>query len=125
MKTLIKKRESGLELYRIIFMLLIIAHHYVVNSGVQQELARGSEMGFNDAFLWLLGGWLWRDVCNNVGWMNSPHCWFHAVGCVFAVYAICMVIDLFYLRLIEKRLLDCIEGICKKFWKCVSQSDLV
>ncbi len=57
MQTPIKKRESRLELYRIIFMLLIIAHHYVVNSGVVQELARGSEMGFNDAFLWLLGGW--------------------------------------------------------------------
>ena len=26
------KRESGLELYRIILMLAIIAHHYFVNS---------------------------------------------------------------------------------------------
>ena len=29
----IKQRESNLELYRIIVMLLIVAHHYVVNSG--------------------------------------------------------------------------------------------
>lgn len=30
-----KERNSNLELYRIIVMLLIVAHHYVVNSGPQ------------------------------------------------------------------------------------------
>ena len=30
----IKNRDSNIELYRIVLMLLIIAHHYVVNSGV-------------------------------------------------------------------------------------------
>ena len=29
-----KKRDSNLELFRVITMLLIIAHHYVVNSDV-------------------------------------------------------------------------------------------
>ena len=29
-----KVRSSNLELYRIICMLLIVAHHYVVNSGL-------------------------------------------------------------------------------------------
>lgn len=29
-----KKRQSNLELFRCIVMLLIIAHHYVVNSGL-------------------------------------------------------------------------------------------
>ena len=29
-----KERDSNLELYRILVMLLIIAHHYVVNSGI-------------------------------------------------------------------------------------------
>ncbi len=29
-----KQRDSNLELYRIIVMLLIVAHHYVVNSGL-------------------------------------------------------------------------------------------
>lgn len=29
-----KVRNSNLELYRIIVMLLIVAHHYVVNSGL-------------------------------------------------------------------------------------------
>ncbi len=68
--------------------------------------------------------WLWRDVCNNVDWIDSPYCWLHAIGCVFAVYAICLVIDLFYLRVIEKRLLDCIEGLCKKIWKCCDRTRL-
>jgi hypothetical protein len=29
-----KARNSNLELYRIIVMMLIVAHHYVVNSGL-------------------------------------------------------------------------------------------
>ena len=29
-----KTRDSNLELYRIIMMLLIVAHHYVINSGL-------------------------------------------------------------------------------------------
>ena len=33
-KNSIKNRDSNLELYRIITMMLIIAHHYVVNSGL-------------------------------------------------------------------------------------------
>lgn len=33
-----KERNSNLELYRIIVMLLIVAHHYVVNSGLIQVL---------------------------------------------------------------------------------------
>lgn len=36
-----KQRESGIELFRIIAMLLIVAHHYVVNSGVTQLLEGG------------------------------------------------------------------------------------
>ena len=31
---MVKQRNSNLELYRIIVMLLIVAHHYVVNSGL-------------------------------------------------------------------------------------------
>lgn len=30
----IKKRESNLEVFRILLMLMIIAHHYVVNSEI-------------------------------------------------------------------------------------------
>lgn len=37
-----KPRNSNLELYRILVMLLIVAHHYVVNSGLLGELAQNS-----------------------------------------------------------------------------------
>lgn len=33
----VRKRESNLELFRIISMLLIVSHHYVVNSGLLAE----------------------------------------------------------------------------------------
>ena len=34
-------RNPSLELYRIIVMLAIVAHHYVVNSGVMSCLSNG------------------------------------------------------------------------------------
>ncbi len=45
-----------MELYRIVTMLLIVAHHYVVNSGLIQ-LIYASPNGFNTAFLMLFGAW--------------------------------------------------------------------
>ena len=35
---MVKERSSNLELYRIIVMLSIVAHHYVVNSGLMEVL---------------------------------------------------------------------------------------
>ncbi len=54
-----KERSSNLELFRIITMLLIIAHHYVVNSGLTGV---GSPINSNPTsvkslFLLLLGAW--------------------------------------------------------------------
>lgn len=51
-----KIRNSNLELYRIIVMLLIVAHHYVVNSGltlVMQEVP----LSGRSVFFYLLGAW--------------------------------------------------------------------
>lgn len=54
-----KKRESNLELFRIITMLLIVAHHYVVNSGL--TAADGpiyaNPMSGRSLFLLLFGAW--------------------------------------------------------------------
>ena len=54
-----KPRSSNLELYRIVCMLMIVAHHYVVNSGVasadgplQSDFTSG-----NSIFLTLFGAW--------------------------------------------------------------------
>ena len=32
------ERDSNFELFRIVLMLLIVAHHYVVNSGINSAL---------------------------------------------------------------------------------------
>lgn len=54
-----KPRSSNLELYRIICMLMIVAHHYVVNSGVSD--VGGPLMtdltSSNSIFLTLFGAW--------------------------------------------------------------------
>lgn len=51
-----KARNSNLELYRIIVMLLIVAHHYVVNSGLL-DLMKVQPFSPNSIFLYLFGMW--------------------------------------------------------------------
>ena len=51
-----KQRQSNLELYRIIIMILIIAHHYVVNSGLI-EVMRQNPMTSISMYLFLFGMW--------------------------------------------------------------------
>lgn len=55
-----KERESNIELYRIIVMLLIIAHHYVVNSGllgVNCGPIFENFISFKSIFLLIFGAW--------------------------------------------------------------------
>lgn len=54
-----KQRDSNLELYRIITMLLIIAHHYVVNSGLTATDGPiyAHLMSFPSLFLLVFGAW--------------------------------------------------------------------
>ena len=49
-------RSSNLELYRIIVMLLIVAHHYVVNSGLISVMDE-SPFAIKSIFLFLFGAW--------------------------------------------------------------------
>lgn len=49
-------RDSNLELYRIIVMLLIIAHHYVVNSGVM-NLMYQNPFNSKSIYMFILGAW--------------------------------------------------------------------
>ena len=49
-------RNSNLELYRVIVMVLIVAHHYFVNSGLV-ELASTSQDSFKSIYLYLFGMW--------------------------------------------------------------------
>lgn len=49
-------RASGIELYRIIAMFLIVAHHYVVNSGIT-SIAYSNLVSAQSIFLFLFGAW--------------------------------------------------------------------
>lgn len=51
-----KIRRSNLELYRIIVMILIVAHHYVVNSGLMDVMAN-DPMSFRSLYLYFIGMW--------------------------------------------------------------------
>ena len=51
-----KVRNSNLELYRIIVMLSIVAHHYVVNSGLM-SLMDADPLNPRSLFLYLVGMW--------------------------------------------------------------------
>lgn len=51
-----KVRSSNLELYRIIVMLLIVMHHYVVNSGLM-NIMEASPLSSKSIFLYLCGMW--------------------------------------------------------------------
>ena len=51
-----KQRESNLELFRIIVMLLIVAHHYVVNSDILRTI-KADPASPNALFFFYLGMW--------------------------------------------------------------------
>ena len=51
-----KERNSNIELYRIIVMLLIVMHHYVVNSGLLDEMFK-TPLAPESIFLFLFGMW--------------------------------------------------------------------
>ncbi len=50
-------RDSNLELFRIITMLLIVAHHYVVNSGLEDGPIYAAPTSVRSLFLLLFGAW--------------------------------------------------------------------
>lgn len=51
-----KLRDSNLELYRIIVMFMIVAHHYVVNSGLMDTM-KEAPTSSNSIFFYLFGMW--------------------------------------------------------------------
>lgn len=52
----VSERSSNLELYRILVMLLIVAHHYVVNSGLM-DVMNENILTSNTTFYSLFGAW--------------------------------------------------------------------
>lgn len=51
-----KHRDSNIELFRIITMIMIVAHHYVVNSGLLNVMYNGS-LNTQSIFLFIFGAW--------------------------------------------------------------------
>ena len=43
-------RNSNIELYRIVLMLIIIAHHYVVNSGIMDSITKQNALNYKSVF---------------------------------------------------------------------------
>lgn len=56
MQPITKQRNSNLELYRIIVMLLIVAHHSVFHSGVMEEMAQ-NPLCSKSIFFYVFGMW--------------------------------------------------------------------
>lgn len=50
------ERNTNLEFYRVIVMLLIVAHHYVVNSGLM-EIMKENPLSGNSIFYYIFGAW--------------------------------------------------------------------
>ena len=49
--------------------------------------------------------WLWQDMFNNVGAYESGNVVIHAVVSVILIYAVCTVIDICRIKLIEAPLM--------------------
>lgn len=46
--------------------------------------------------------WLWKDLLDNSGHYSDRFMPFYAVGCVIGIYAVCTVIDIIRINLVEK-----------------------
>lgn len=58
---------------------------------------------------------LWRNLCDNIGWVNSEFCVLHAIGCVMVVFAVCATLDLLRQKLVEGPLLYVFSQWFKKY----------
>lgn len=94
-----KKRDSNLELYRIIIMLLIVCHHYVVNSDVS-SLMRNDDFCFRSIFFNIFGAWGKTGIncfvlitgyfmcTSNINWRKYLKLYFETKFYWFAILAI-------------------------------------
>lgn len=55
--------------------------------------------------------WLWQDTFNNVGAYESGNVVIHAVVSVVLIYAVCTVIDLIRIRLVENPIMHQLDKI--------------
>lgn len=53
--------------------------------------------------------WLWNDTIDCIGHYDASYNWLYAIGCVFAIYAVCTIIDIIRIKIIETPLLNATE----------------
>lgn len=58
--------------------------------------------------------WLWQDFVDVVGHYDAPYYGLYAIGCVLAIFAVCSLIDICRIYLLEKPLFTFLD---KKFGK--------
>lgn len=56
--------------------------------------------------------WLWQDFIDVVGHYNAPYYGLYAIGCVLAIFAVCSLVDISRIYLLEKPLFAFLD---KKF----------
>lgn len=108
-----KIRDSNIELFRIIMMLSIVTHHYVVSSGITDIIAI-PPYSWQAYFLYIFGLWgkigincfvlitgYYMCLCHNTDWIFSPYIPLHAFGCVIAIFMACVIIDRIRIHLLE------------------------
>lgn len=60
--------------------------------------------------------WLWKDTIDCVGHYDVSYYWLYAIGCVFAIFSVCTIIDIIRIKTIETPLLNMIETLCLKIF---------
>ena len=50
--------------------------------------------------------WLWGDMLHVSDYFSYPHLWLHAIGSLFIVYTICIILDLMRQRFLERPFFD-------------------
>ena len=59
--------------------------------------------------------WLWYDICHNIDWVSSPYMPLHAIGCVLAIFSVCIIIDKIRIYVFEKPTFKIVDRILVKY----------
>ena len=59
--------------------------------------------------------WLWQDVCQNVDWLGSVYMPLHAIGCVTAIFVVCIIIDQIRIYAAERPMFKLIDKDLAKY----------
>lgn len=59
--------------------------------------------------------WLWQDVCQNVDWVSLPYMPLHAIGCVLAIFVVCIIIDKVRIYVFEKPTFKVVDKILTRY----------